>query len=510
MTPTTVLDVRAKAHPDRRFLRLDGHAFTYGELSEASHEVGSWLTEHRNIGPEDRVATMFTNGPAAVHTWLGIERTGAVEVPLNTALRGRLLAEQIETSTPRLLLVEADFVEEATAAAATLVNPPEIMAAGDDCAQIRSRSGARVERDLADTNPAVILYTSGTTGRSKGVVLPHRSTVRLSKAMVQHVGLRSDDVLFTAFPLFHIAARFVSFTAALLCGGEVVIHRRFSSSRFWDICRTEGVTAIHYLGTIPMMLFNQSPGLGDRDHPVRLAYGAGMPPPIFEAFEQRFGVKAHELYGSTEQGMVAINRGDDFRVGTCGRPLEDVDLEIHDAAGNPVAPGVGGEIVVRPREPHIFFSGYDRMPAATLESWRGLWFRTGDLGRLDEDGYLIFGGRLKEAIRRRGENISAWEVERAIAGFAGVDDVAAVGVPSDLGDEEVLAVVVAPDEISWEALVVHCEAELPGYAVPRYYRRTEVLPMTPTGRVRRTELAHLGDHTWDREHADYVELEESA
>ena len=451
---------------------------------------------------------MFTNGPAAVHCWLGVERTGAIEVPLNTGLHGRLLTEQLETSTPRLLLVEEQFVPVATAAIGTLEGPPEVVAVDDECRRIRL--DGRVDRQLVDTDTAMILYTSGTTGRSKGVMLPHRSTMRLADAIVDHVGLGPDDVLFTAFPLFHIAARFVSLIAAMLCDGEVVIHHRFSATRFWEICRDEGVTAIHYLGTIPMMLFNQPPGGGDRDHSVRVAYGTGLPPPVFEAFEHRFGLKAHELYGSTEQGIVAINRKDASRVGTCGPPLGDVDLEIHDGAGRPVPAGTAGEIVVRPRRPGAFFSGYDRMAGATLESWRGLWFRTGDFGRLDEDGYLVFGGRLKEAIRRRGENVSAWEVERVVAGFGGVDNVAAVGVPSGLGDEEVMAVVVASEDIDWMSLALHCAAQLPAYAVPRYFRRVDALPMTPTGRVRRVELARLTKATWDRQRAGFVRMEVTA
>ena len=495
-TPTAGVADRAATAPERAVCRLDDRALTYRELDDGSQHIGTWLRS-RNIGDGSRVATMFGNTPAAVLVWLGIERSGAIEIPLNTALTGRLLAEQLEASGPDLILAEPGYVTtvEAALAGAGLEVPLQAVA---DIAEI-SLEGA-LEPATDDTRTGLILFTSGTTGRSKGVALPHRSTMRLARGIVENVGLGATDVLYTPFPLFHIAARFVSVVAAMLCDGEVVVQRRFSASAFWDTCRRQGVTAVHYLGTIPMMLFNQPNSPSDRDHPIRVAYGAGLPPAVAADFEARYGLRTHELYGSTEQGMVAINREGDRRVGSCGKPVADVDLEIHNDGDVPVPVGEWGEIVVRPRQPHLFFSGYDGMPEATLQVWRNLWFHTGDLGRLDESGYLYFGGRIKEAIRRRGENISAWEVERAVSGFRGIGDVAAVGVPSPLGDEEVLVAVVADASIDWQTLAEHCSAELPTYAVPRYFRQLTALPRTSTGRVEKYKLVAEGvtTDTWDR------------
>ncbi|MCP3974347.1 MAG: AMP-binding protein [bacterium] len=497
ITPTALVARRSAATPDRSVVRVEERSLTYHDLDTGSQAIGTWLLQ-RGIGSGGRVATMFANSPEAILTWLGIERAGAVEIPINIALRGRLLAEQLEASKPDLVLAQPEFTPTLEAAATAAGLGPAIERVEPDLAAI-SLSGS-LEPATDDTAIAMILFTSGTTGRSKGVMLPHRSTMRLARGIVDNVGLGADDVLFTTFPLFHIAARFVSVVAAMLCDGEVVIHRRFSASGFWHTCRAEGVTAIHYLGTLPMMLYNQRAAAVDRDHSVRVAYGAGLPPAVAEDFEKRFGLTSHELYGSTEQGMVAINRDDARRTGSCGRPVSDVDLEIHNESDHPVETGDWGEIVVRPRAAHLFFAGYDGMPEATLASWGNLWFHTGDLGRVDTDGFLFFGGRIKEAIRRRGENISAWEVERAISGFGDIADVAAVGVPSQIGEEEVLVAIVAKEPIDWAALVDHCAAELPSYAVPRYFRQLDVLPRTSTDRVEKYKLVADGvtADTWDR------------
>ncbi len=446
----------------------------------------------------DSVATLAGNGPDAVIAWFALARLGAVEVPINPALSGELLAEQLERCVA--VITEDAYAANVDAVRASLPHLDQVLQIGADPGGAASLDPEPVDVD-ADS---LVLYTSGTTGKSKGVQLTHRANTRLAQAMIDYTGIRSSDVLFTAFPLFHVAARFVSVLAAMLADAEVVVHSRFSASRFWDICREEGVTAIHYLGAVPMMLYKQRPRRDDADHPVRLAYGAGLPASIHDEFQARFGVKAYELYGSTEQGVTAMTADGARRAGSCGRPVGWVDLEIHDAEDRPLGPGEPGEIVVRSREPGIFFRGYRDMPAATLESWRNLWFHTGDLGYLDDDGYLFFMGRLKDAIRRRGENISAWEVERALLGHADIAEAAAIGVPSELGDEELLVVVVSESGVLDPGDVAeHAAGLLPGHAVPRFVRLVTEMPKTPSDRIKKFQLVADGvtDDTWDREAA---------
>lgn len=490
MTLLELLEQRRASQPGQRFLRFEDGDLSYEELAVRAETLANQLRDG-GIRSGDRVATVFSNGPDAVVAWFGLAIVGAVEVPINTALKGQLLGEQLETSRVVFVMGDDDVMGEM---APLIENLPG-----------REGSVGGEARDTFSSgldDPSLILYTSGTTGRSKGVVLSQRATMRLAGAIVDHAGLEADDVLYTPFPLFHIAARFVSVVVAMLIGGTVVVHRGFSASRFWDICRDEGITAIHYLGTLPMMLWKQPKARGDQDNPVRLAYGAGLPAGIFEDFEQRYGLVAYELYGSTEQGIATMTRADARRAGTCGTVVDDIELEIHDEIDRPVPAGTPGEIVVRPSRPGIFFSGYDALPVATLEAWRNLWFHTGDLGTLDEDGYLTFGGRLKDAIRRRGENISAWEVERVLLSCPGVADAAAVGVASELGEEEVLAVVVADEEgLDPVDVVDHCRQQLPRYAVPRYVRIVPSLPRTPSDRVKKYLLRDEGvtADTWDGE-----------
>jgi carnitine-CoA ligase len=240
---------------------------------------------------------------------------------------------------------------------------------------------------------------------------------------------------------------------------------------------------------------------------VRRAYGAPAPLTIYKDFEQRFGVQLVEVYGSTEAGTVTENTVEEFRVGSCGRPVSYYEVEIHDEHDEPCPPRVEGEIVVRPKEPHVLFEHYYRMPDETLDAFRNLWYHTGDRGWRDEDDYFYFVDRMKDAIRRRGENISSWEVEKVLTSHPSVDEVAVIGVPSELTEEEVLAVVVTKPgfELTPEELLDHGQDRLPHFAVPRYGRFTDELPKTPSQRIEKYRLRQIGltDDTWDREAHGY-------
>lgn len=490
-----ILRERAATTPDATIIRFEDTALTYADcLARASRAAAALAA--LGVRPGDRVATMVANSPAAVEIWFGCALAGVVEVPVNVELRSELLLDVAQRSGSTHLFVAREFLPIVEPLADRL--PPIVLL--EDLAEVAGDTPPPDDVPVAPGDTSVILFTSGTSGASKGVVLNHRANFRLAHAVIENVGIAGSDVLYTMYPLFHVAARYVSVLAAMIVGGEVVVHRRFTASGFWDICRAEGVTAIHYLGTVPMMLFNQPERPDDAANPVRVAYGAGMPGAIWEAFEARFALRVHELYGSTEQGAVAFTNDAARRVGTCGRAVADTELEVHDPNGDPVPPGTVGEIVVRNRRPGIFFEGYLDMPEATIRAWRDLWFHTGDLGALDADGYLSFHGRLKDAIRRRGENISAVEVERVVDAIPGVHESAAVGVPSDLGEEELL-VVIEPDPdavVDPAAVWAHCEAHLPRYAVPRYLRLVTELPRTSTNRVEKYRLAALAEGDLDR------------
>jgi crotonobetaine/carnitine-CoA ligase len=508
-TIASALAAAADAAPGWAVVRIDGQDVTAGWWDhEANRAARAFLA--LGLGPGDHVATLMSNRRGALVVWVALARAGMVEVPINTAMHGEMLADQLRRADCKAIVVEQELLEVVDAVIDDLPDVEHVLLVGagpesprDLEAHMEGTSASPLAHEPDPDDLSLILYTSGTTGPSKGVVLTHRANTRLATAVIEYVGVGQGDVLYTAFPLFHVAARFVSVLPALLTGGTVVVHKKFSASRFWDICREEGVTHIHYLGTLPMMLYNQPPTEGDLDHAVRVAYGAGMPAEVWEPFTRRFGIdRVHELYGSTEQGIITINTADHQRPGTCGMPVSYATVEVHDEEDRPLPPGAQGEIVVRPEQAGILFRGYHGMPEATLRAWRNLWFHTGDRGHFDEEGNLIFGGRLKDAIRRRGENVSAFEVEQVVDALPGVQESAAVGVPSEIGEEEILVVIVPADDAPDPAdVAAHCAAHLPAFAVPRYIRFVDALPKNSSERVLKYEIDFVDESTWDREAA---------
>ena len=356
-------------------------------------------------------------------------------------------------------------------------------------------------------DPSLILFTSGTTGPSKGVILCHKANFSVAKTACELMKYGPEDRLFTSFPLFHVNARYTTILVALLVGCDVVMHSRFSASKFWNICREEQITAFNFMGSLLTMLMKQPERSNDADNPVRKAFGAPTPVEIYEDFENRFQVKISEVYGSTELGTALYNPASSFRKGSCGYPVPVYEVEIHDENDNPCPPGVAGEIVCRPKEPYIMFSGYYGMPEATVESWKNLWFHTGDTGKMDEDGYFYFLDRKKDVVRRRGENISSYEVERVINDHPKVFESAVIGVPSELSEEEVLAVVIVKEgeELKPEELLDFCQDRMAYFAVPRFIRFVEELPKNTSQRVEKYKLRQEGitSGTWDRELVGY-------
>ncbi|MFD0500974.1 AMP-binding protein [Streptomyces rhizosphaericus] len=344
------------------------------------------------------------------------------------------------------------------------------------------------------------MLTSGTTGRSKGVVHPHLMPLVAARECAAQMATTADERLYTCLPLFHGAAQINISLHAFYAGATVVLGRRFSASRFWDELRTHRVTQFNALGSVLPMLLAQPPSDRDRDHRATKVFAAPAPPQVLHPFEERFGVHVVEGYGLTEIKNVLYNPLDARKVGSLGLPTASSVLEIHDESGQRAAPGRAGEIVYRPRLPDIMFSGYHRDPEATLATMKDLWWHTGDLGHTDEDGYFYFIDRKKDALRRRGENISSHEIESVLLACPGVLAAAAIGTPSELGEDEVL-VAVQPEpghELDLTELFAHCDRSMPHFMVPRYYRVVDRLPVTPNGKVRKHQLRDQGRAgAWD-------------
>ena len=510
----------ASASPDAVAIQhVDGPRLTYAELH---HEALAWAGAFAalEIGARTHVATMLTNRFEAHRTMVALGWLCAVEVPLNTGLKGDLLAHQLRLAECRAVVTAPDWLDRIQAEAGEdLPMLRHVVLTGAAAPSLPGIAGHRLDDLLSagrevrpakrqgPNDPTVILFTSGTTGPSKGAVLSHHSHFEMAKICVRAMEYGPDDVLFSAFPLFHANARYLTVLAAMLADAEAVLHARFSASGFWDICRREGVTAFNYMGALLMMLHKQPPRESDTDNLVRRAYGAPAPATICREFEARFGLRLIEVYGSTELGTVTLNTVEGFRLGSCGRPVPLYEVQIQDEDGRPCPPGVDGEIVARPREPDAMFKEYYRMPEATVKAFRNLWFHTGDRGRTDEDGYYYYVDRMKDAIRRRGENISSWEVEKVIDRIEGVQESAVFGVPLELSEEEVMTVIVAKPGASLQpaAILDRLQERLPWFAVPRFVRFAPALPKNTSERIEKDKLREEGvtAETWDRDKAGY-------
>jgi crotonobetaine/carnitine-CoA ligase len=346
-----------------------------------------------------------------------------------------------------------------------------------------------------------VMYTSGTTGPSKGVLCPHAQYHWWGVNSADVLGVRGDDVLCTTLPLFHINA-LNTFAQALMTGARVVYELRFSASGFWRAMREADATVVYLLGAMVPILLAQPASEAERAHRVRIGLGPGVPAEAAARFHARTGIALLEGYGSTETSFVIATAPGEPPRGTMGRLREGFHARVVDEHDAPLPDGQPGELVLRADEPFAFASGYLGMPDKTVEAWRNLWFHTGDRVVREPDGSFRFVDRIKDAIRRRGENISSYEVEQALLAHAAVAEAAVYPVRSELAEDEVMAAVVlregqraAPAE-----LAAFCAPRLPRYAVPRYVEIVDALPRTENGKVQKYRLRErgVGPNAWDR------------
>jgi crotonobetaine/carnitine-CoA ligase len=506
----TILARKAATVGDRPFLLFAGTRWTYADAHEVTNRFAEGF-RRRGIGRGDHVALLLDNRPELLWAIWGLGKLGAVAVPLNTAARGDALAYLLAQSDSVLVCAEdghRDRVEQVRAEAPLVreVLGPRDLAAftGLPADEPAGMSGVR------HGDPHLIMYTSGTTGRSKGVVAPHSQGHAVGSRLAAVSGYRPDDVLYTCLPLFHANALYYTVYAALWADASVALGTRFSARRFWDEVRDTRATVFNALGAMANILFQQPESPRDRDHRVRMAMTVPASPELAATFADRFGIGATtSVFAMTENCAVTILGPDDprDRAGSAGRVREDMEVEIVDDERRPLPPGEIGEICIRPRERGSVMLGYYKMPEATVAATTDLWFHTGDRGRLDAQGYLFFADRKKEAIRRRGENISAFEVETVLCRHPAVVEAAAVPVPSELGEDEVMAYLVPAEgaEIDFAELIGFCAEHMAYYMVPRYLDVIDVLPKTPSEKIEkyklmvgaRERLAEL----WDREKA---------
>lgn len=509
------LESAAAECPDRTFLVTRDEDISYAQMRERVIAMATGL-HSVGVSEGDAVLLMLPNGADFVVTWLACSMLGAVQVPVNTAYRGHLLEHVVQNSGARAVVVAPThsraFVDAAGAFSAVevVITTGEETTAGEHATVAGLMTGSHPEPSMPDLDPAqtaAVLYSSGTTGASKGILLSHHYFWFHAKRLCQQTDAGPADRFYTCLPLFHANAQVLSVAAALVARGRVIVDERFSASRFWDRLRESGATRFNYIGGMIPILLKQAPRSDDRDHDVAMALGAAAPVEDFEVFERRFGVSIIESYGQTENCVALSNPSGARSIGSIGLPVCGFDVDVVGADDLPVPTGVHGELVFRPRHPNIMTSGYHLMPEATVEATRNLWFHSGDLVFRDDAGYVHFVDRKKDAIRRRGENISAYEVELVVNSHPDVLESAAFAVPSDVGEDDVMVAVVARPETTLDplSLLRHCEPRMPYFALPRYVAIRDELPKTPTHRVEKYKLRAEGISatTWDRDAAGY-------
>jgi carnitine-CoA ligase len=513
-TVPRLLMTQAERYADRTLFACGGETWTFRGAAEIAARTAGSL-HAAGVQPGERVAILCSNRPELMRVFLGCAWLGAIAVPINTAAKGPQLWYALANSGARLLVIEDTL-------AAVLEHCPldglpldRIWCVGD--ARAAYAPGRMIEafrgdaapippRDVKPSETLAILYTSGTTGPSKGVCCPHAQFFWWGAYSSRFLALREGDVLCTTLPLFHTNA-LNTFFQALVAGATQVVEPRFSASGFWPAMVRARADVTYLLGAMVPILLALPPSDHEQGHGMRVALAPGVPARLIAEFKRRTGVDLIDGYGSTETNFVIGDGAADQRPGKMGRLAPGFHARVVDEQDNPLPPGVAGELVLRADEPFAFATGYFAMPDKTVEAWRNLWFHTGDRVVMDGDGYFAFVDRLKDAIRRRGENISSFEVEQVVAGHAAVGTVAVFPVQSELAEDEVMAAIVLKPgcTISPEALLHHCEPRLPYYALPRYLDFVDALPTTENGKVRKSDLRARGitSTTWDREQAGY-------
>jgi crotonobetaine/carnitine-CoA ligase len=508
-----MLELQAAKYGDRKLISCDGDAWSFRDARDIAAGRGASLRA-AGVSAGDRVAILCANRLEMLEIILGCGWIGAIAVPINTAAMGPQIGYYLSNSGAVLFAIEAQFVERLEHVTEGMESLRAIWVIGAETPPsgaplmeaMPSRKEALAAAPISPGDTLAIIYTSGTTGPSKGVMCPHGQYFWWGVHSCRLLGVTADDVLCTTLPLFHINA-LNTLAQALLSGARMALEPRFSASGFWPAMTRNEATVIYLLGAMVPILLAGEARTDERGHKVRTGLGPGVPADLGAAFTARTGVQLLEGYGSTETNFVIGASPETQKPGTMGRIVDGFQARVVDSNDVELPAGQAGELVLRADEPFAFASGYFGMPEKTVEAWRNLWFHTGDRVIRDDSGYFRFVDRLKDAIRRRGENISSYEVEQVLLAHPDIDMVAVFPARSELAEDEVMAAIVTRPgtAIAPVELMQFCATRLPYFAVPRFVDFVADLPRTENGKVRKYELRERGvtASTWDREAAGY-------
>jgi crotonobetaine/carnitine-CoA ligase len=513
VTLGTLLTRKAEENENRPYLYfLDGE-ISYENTNARANQMAHAFNK-LGVIKGDHVAVMLPNCPEYLYCWFGLAKLGAVIVTINTQAKGEPLKYFIEASDSKLAVVGSDFLPQYEEIG------PEIKGVREVVFDLSENDGDNPESldkifressstlppdipDVEDIDSLIITFTSGTMGLPKLVRNSHRAYIAAALDLATYTEISAEDRIYSVLPLYHANPQVYCVLTALVASASVIVAPRFSASRFWDEARKYHATAFSYVGAILPILLAQPERPGEKDVLTKKCFGGGAPKEVYEAVTQRFGVEVLELYGMSETGTWnTINRPGMGRAGTVGQLREGFEIRIFDDKDNELPPGKIGEMVIRPTNPYIMFDGYYKLPEETVRCSSNWWFHTGDLGKVDEDGYYYFCGRKKESIRRGGENISPYDIEREINKYPAVAESAAFGIADPIMEEEIkVAIVLRPSQtVTPEEIIAWCEPRLPKFMVPRYIEFMEKLPKSASEKVQKVALKEQGltSNTWDR------------
>jgi carnitine-CoA ligase len=507
-----IMGDKAQINGDRVFLVYEGRSISYREIHLASNVAGNAFL---NLGlrKDDKVAIMLENCPEFLYTWFGLAKMGAWTVPVNISLRGEGLAYILNHCDAQTLVVSDSclesihFIQDDLKAIRQVIvhseSGPSSLALKKDTLpwqEFFQGSSEPPDMGIQAEDGMMIVYTAGTTGLPKGVLKSQSYSYTSGLSIADFVKAGPGDRFLTTLPLYHINAQNVTTWSAIAADACTVLVKRFSARRFWDDIRNHQVSLTSFLGAMIPILLKQPDREDDSANPLRIGISAGTPADAWAAFEKRFHVRLFELYGSSEGGSLRNFEG---RKGAMGKAVPSNIAKVVDGNDRTEPPRQVGELVFKFVDPGVGLPEYYKMPEATADKTRGGWLRTGDLAYMDEEGYFYFVDRQKDAIRRRGENISSYEVEKVINSHPDVLESAAVGVPAEMGEDEVKAYVVLKPHrrLSPEELVLYCGPRMARFMIPRYIEFIHALPKTTTQKISKKPLKErgVGPGTWDRE-----------
>jgi carnitine-CoA ligase len=515
-----VIRDKAKKLQEKVFVRTRETQLTYHEMNSISDKFSNGFM-NLGLGKGDKVCLMLDNCLEHLYCWFALGKIGAVDVPINTAYKGQILSYIINNSEAKAIVIAQHYLDRIKFLEKDLKKLKNVIVhvpSGSDKIELEltlETFHLKEFYSFSDTIPdvkvhysdlATIIYTSGTTGPSKGVMMSHAFNYSFAQVTLDNIGLTYDDIDYTCLPLFHANARLLCIYPCLLAEAQAAMAPRFSLSGFWNDIRHFNATVFNGLGAIGPLLFSAPPKDDDHNNPARLALLIPTPKP-YKEFENRFGLKVTTSYGLTEINLPTFpSLDEEMPEGTCGKVIPGFEIRIVNEYDEECPDGEVGELIIRHSDPFTMLSGYYNMPDKTAEAYRNLWFHTGDALYRDRDGWYYFVDRIKDAVRRRGENISSFEVENVINSHPAVLECAVIAVKNpELTEDEVKVCLVLDkgEELTPEELIKFCEPRMPYFHVPRYIEIMDSLPKTSTDKIRKIELRERGltETTWDCEKA---------